>query len=155
MSGWGKLFFFYSALHRYLLGIITPTRVLTCLYILFQLVAMQIDLPLYLNSVTRAVFLVLVKFSRSGGFPQQCFPKCSHWKKTFPRCPTLRGFQYFRKPVCCLPPLRESLCKLVYQKSLRIPALKKKSFFLLLLSPVFLKIYLITEPAFVDRSRIN
>lgn len=50
-------------------GIITPTRFfLTCLYILFQLVAMQIDLPLYLNSITRAVFLVLVKFSRLEDF---------------------------------------------------------------------------------------
>lgn len=90
---------------------------------------MQTDLLLYPDSVTRAVFPVLYEVLKVWRISTALFPKLWSLKQDFPKMPYTESIPLLWKPICYLPPLRESSCKLVYQTSLRIPALKKKKLF--------------------------
>lgn len=95
---------------------------------------MQIDLLLYHDSVTRAVFPVLCEVLKVWRISTALFPKLWSLKQDFPKMPYTERIPLLWKPVCYLPPLRESPCKLVY---LRIPAFKKNKILFFFQSSVF------------------
>ena len=146
----GKAFLFLQYWSRCLLGIITPMQFfLACLCILFLLVAVYADWPSFVSWFSDKGCLPCLMWSSQGLEDFHSIVSQTVVIETrLSQDAYTERIPLLWKPVCYLPPLRESPCKLVY---LRIPAFKKNKILFFFFSLVFLKIDSITEPiGFVD-----